>query len=94
MKTVETISINGTVYAVPAGISQAELVKLSGTLLLFQRIDYHCDSEYRKSFHYLEADRAAVRFGTLTVHATSDEAKAARDAHNLTLEAEKATAIA
>lgn len=92
MKTVETISINGTMYAVPAGISQAELVKLSGTLLLLQRIDYHCDSEYRKSFHYLEAERAAVRFGTITVHGTSDEAKAARDAHNLTLAPQAETA--
>jgi len=92
MKTVDTISINGTMYAVPAGISQAELVKLSGTLLLLQRIDYHCDSEYRKSFHYLESERAAVRFGTLTVHGTSDEAKVARDAHNLTLEPKTETA--
>ena len=91
MKTVETISINGTVYAVPAGISQAELIKFSGTLLLFQRIDYHCDSQYRKTFHFLEPERAAVRFGTLTVHATSDDAKVVRDAHNLTLEADTAT---
>jgi hypothetical protein len=91
MKTVNTISINGTVHAVPDGISQADLVKLSGTLLLLQRIDYCCCNEYRKSFHHLEADRASVRFGTLEVYANQAEARAAKDAYNETLPAKEAT---
>ena len=86
MKKVNTININGTLYAVRDGMKQADILEAASLMLMLQRIDYCCDSEYRKSFHYLEeGGYANVRLGTQTVHETEAEAKAARDAHNLTL---------
>jgi hypothetical protein len=93
MKTVNTISINGTLYAVRDGMKQADIIEAASLMLMLQRIDYCCDSEYRKSFHYLEEGGfAQVRLGTQAVHETEAEARAARDAHNLTLEPKTETA--
>lgn len=85
MKTVNTIEIGGTTYAIPAGISQAKLIEAAGTLLLLQRMEYCMDQQYRKSFYFAEKENARIRLGTQTIYETEEEAHAARDAYNAAL---------
>lgn len=90
MHQVKTIEVDGTLYIVPSSFSDAKLSEFSGMLLMLRRLDYCCDKEYRKTFYYADADSVRVRLGTKTIHATEEEAKATRDAHNETLIANEA----
>lgn len=82
MQTVKTIEIDGSTYLLPAGITDNKLAELAGSLLLLRRVDYCCDNEYRKTFHYPEQDSARVRIGTKQVYDTQEAAHNARDLHN------------
>lgn len=86
MKTVNTIEIGGTTYTIPAGISQTKLIEAAGTLLLLQRMEYCSDRNYRKQFYFAEQENARIRLGTQTIYESEEEAHAARDAHNKSLE--------
>ena len=47
MKTVKTLEIDGTSYAIPDTMTDNKLADLAGALLLLRRIDYCCGNEYR-----------------------------------------------
>lgn len=92
MKTVKTLEIDGTSYAIPDTMTDNKLADLAGALLLLRRIDYCCGNEYRESFHWPEADSVRVRLGTKQVYETEAAARTVRDARNAELEATKETA--
>ncbi len=92
MKRIKTIELEGVVYAVPAGMTDAQLASVSGLMLQLQRVDYCCDRDYNKTFHYLDGDCARVRIGAREVHPDQASAHAARDAHNATLPEKQETA--
>ena len=86
MKTIRTIELDGSTYSIPAGMTDTQLANLCGQLLLLQRVEYCCDRDYLKTFHYVNTDAGArVRLGTQATYATKDDATAARDAYNATL---------
>lgn len=91
MNTIKTIEIDGTAYALPAGMTDTKLAELAGALLLLRRIDYCCDKDYRESFHYADQDSVRVRIGTKRIYDNEQQAKAARDAHNESLIAAEAS---
>jgi hypothetical protein len=82
MKTVKTLEIDGTSYAIPDTMTDNKLADIAGALLLLRRVDYCCGNEYRASFHWPEADSVRVRLGTKQLYETEVAAREARDAHN------------
>lgn len=92
MKTVKTLEIDGTVYVIPESMTDSKIADLAGAMLLLRRVDYCCDSDYRLSFHWPEADSVRVRLGTKQVYETEAAARTARDARNAEIEAAKETA--
>jgi hypothetical protein len=91
MKTVKTLEIDGTSYAVPDTMTDSKIADLAGALLLLRRVEYCCGNEYRDSFHWPEADSVRVRLGTKQIYRDETAARVARDAHNAqTKEAESA----
>ena len=89
MKTVKTLEIDGTSYAIPDTMTDNKLADIAGALLLLRRVEYCCGNEYRASFHWPEADSVRVRLGTKQVYETEAAARDARDARNAELEAAK-----
>jgi hypothetical protein len=85
MKHLKFVEIDGTQYALPAGMSDSKLAELAGALLLLQRIDYCSSKDYRKSFHFRMEENVRVRIGNRDAYLTEAEASAARDAYNATL---------
>ena len=82
MKTVKTLEIDGTPYAIPDTMTDSKLADLAGALLMLRRLDYCCGSEYRASFHWAELESVRVRLGTKQVYRHESAAREARDAHN------------
>ena len=89
MIKTQTLELDGITYAVPDGMSTKELTQLAAQLLQLRRIDYCYGKDYGPAFHFLDPENARVRFGTRSVYATEEQAKAARDAHNAALPADQ-----
>lgn len=84
------IQIDGTYYAVPPSMKDDQLALIAGQMLQLRRMEYICDQDYRKSFHYLEESHCQIRIGVKRdVYETEIEAKTARDLHNKMLDEAK-----
>jgi 4-hydroxy-3-methylbut-2-en-1-yl diphosphate synthase IspG/GcpE len=84
------IQIDGTYYAVPPSMKDDQLALIAGQMLQLRRMEYICDQNYNKSFHYLEEKNCQIRIGVHRgVYETEIEAKTARDLHNKMLDEAK-----
>lgn len=87
MKTqANTLFIGGLEYVIPAGFTDKEVNSLCAMLLRFRRVDEVYSSDYKVRFAYQEQEYTAVRLNTRDLYTTEEAARAARDAHNASLE--------
>jgi hypothetical protein len=86
------ISINGTNYAIPVGMTDKEVSAVCSLLLHFRRIDEIYPSDYKGSFKYVEDENVLIRLGSCDTYSTEESARAARDARNAELAAAKTEA--
>ena len=84
--TANFVSINGTQYVLPAGMSDKEVASLCAMLLMLRPLDSVYSSDYKSDFHYQLLDNATIRLGTRSIYVTEVAARSARDARNAALE--------
>ena len=88
MKTrTNFVSINGTNYAIPVGMTDKEVSAICSLLLHFRRIDEIYPSDYKGAFHFVDDENITVRLGSREIYSTEESARAARDARNAEIEA-------
>jgi hypothetical protein len=88
MKTrTNFISINGTPYAIPVGMTDKEVSAVCSLLLHFRRIDEVYPSDYKGAFKFVELENVTIRLGGCDIYSTEESARAARDARNAELAA-------
>jgi hypothetical protein len=86
------ISINGTNYAIPVGMTDKEVSAVCSLLLHFRRIEEIYPSDYKGSFKYVDDENVMIRLGGCDTYSTEESARAARDARNAELAAAKTEA--
>jgi len=84
-----TLSINGTDYVIPGGMTDKEVNSLCAMLMRFRRLDEVYSSNYKDQFVYQEEQYISIRLGTRNVYITEEAAREAREARNAELEAAK-----
>lgn len=78
MKTVRTITVGGSRFALPDSMSNKDIQQLGGFLLTLARVDVTYSKDFGTDYYYLTTPDA-VSLGEYQVHANRDEAKAAAE---------------
>lgn len=90
LNKIKTIEIDGTTYALPE-MSNTDIAKITGFLLLLSRIEYTYDSDYKTRMDYLDGSCARVQLGTMEVYKDKITAYLIRDTYNKALAEKKAS---
>ena len=86
----QTLFVDGREFVIPGGMTDKEVTTLCAMLLRFRRVDEFFPSDYNQRFSYQDLDYVPVRLGLRELYVTEAEARAARDARNVEIEATKA----
>ena len=90
-KSVRTVTLGWEEFAIPAGMTEAQVILLVGQLAMLDRISSMGTKDYKQSFYYFN-DKQTVRVAQRDVYENQAAAAAAKEAYDaLVLEKELAT---
>ena len=83
-KSVRTVTLGWEEFAIPAGMTEAQVILLVGQLAMLDRISSMGTKDYKQSFYYFN-DKQNVRVTHREVYADQAAATACKEAYDLTV---------